>query len=789
MHLQHYWDIVRRWWWLMAACAAVAAGLSYVATLGMPRTYQATTTVMVGQALQQANPSGGDLYISQQLAQTYAQMVLRQPILGGAAQALGLEYAPTADTVSTRLVPDTQLLEISVRDASPENARALADEIARQLILQSPTGREESERQAFMRQRLAELEASIQQTEKSIAEEQAKLDAANSARAIQQHQANIAALEQRLASDESTYAALRTSVQGANYISVVEYAALPSRPISPNVLQTVLIAAAIGLGLGVGAVMLIESFDDTIKSMDEVTRLTQLPVLGAIARIEGKSDSEKLIVSRQPFSPEAEAYRALRTRLRFSFVDRPMRTLMVTSPVPADGKSLTLANLAVAMAQAGVRVIMVDTDLRRPALHKFFNVPNAEGLSSLLLASELAVRTYLQETGVENLRLLPCGRPLPNPAEALGSERMSQVIKALLDEADLVLFDSSPVLAVTDAVVLAAQMKEGGVLLVTNAGGTRRGMAKRAVQELQRAKARLLGVIVNRLDIRQGAAYYRQYYRYHAAGDEEEQGRVRYPGLRRLWPEALQRRIGLAWEAASAAFRLRPASAAHRRGMWVMAGASVLLLLAVGGLILLNRANLRSQSAPPAVTGTVLPPTATATATSTPTPQPRPTLRPGESYYVVREGDTLAGIASRHGVTIDALREVNMLASRTVILGQLLIIPPAPTPTATPTLTPSPTRTSTATATPTPTRTPTVTPTLTPTATPTRIPPTRVRRTPTFTPSPTLSPTPTETATPSPPVEQPPVSTNPPPPLPTNPPPPLPTNPPPPEPTSQPPQP
>jgi len=769
----------------MAACAAVAAGLSYVATLGMPRTYQATTTVMVGQALQQANPSGGDLYISQQLAQTYAQMVLRQPILGGAAEALGLEYTPTADTVFTRLVPDTQLLEISVHDTVPKRAQALADEIAHQLILQSPTGREESERQGFMRQRLAELEASIQQTEESIAAEQAKLDAANSARAIQQYEANIAALEQRLSSDESTYASLLALVEGgSNYVSVVEYAALPSRPISPNVLKTVLIAAAVGLGLAVGSVVLIESLDDTIRSMDEVTRITQLPVLGAITPIEGKSYADKLIVSRQPFSPEAEAYRALRTRIRFSFVDRPMHTLMVASPAPSDGKSLTLANLAVAIAQAGVRVIMVDTDLRRPVLHKFFNVSNAEGLSSILLTSGCMVGTYLQETGVENLRLLPCGRPIPNPAEVLGSERMSQVIEALLNEADLVLFDSSPILAVTDALVLAAQLREGGVLLVANAGGTRRGMAKRAVQELQRTKARLLGVILNRLDIRKSGAYYHQYYRYHTTRDEEEQKRVRYPWLRRLWPEALRGRIGSAWEAAGTAFSIRPTPGAPRRSLRMMAGATALLLL-VGGLILLNRADLQPQPTPPVITGTFLPPTATATAASTPTPtpQPPPTLMPGQSYYVVREGDTLAGIASRHGVTIDALREVNMLASRTIIIGQLLIIPPAPTPTATPTHTPAPTRTPTATATPTLTPTPTVTPTFTPTATRTRIP---LTRTPTPTATPTFTPELTETATLSPPVDQPPAPTNPPPVLPTNPPPPEPTNPPPPEPTNPP---
>lgn len=535
MELREYWNILKRWWWLMVACVVVAAGSSYVGTRGMPRIYQATTTVMVGQTLQQSNPTSGDLWISEQLAQTYAQMVQRQPILGGAAQALGLEYTPAPDTVSTRLVPGTQLLEISVRDTIPERAQALADEIANQLILQSPTAREDAERQAFVLQRLAGLEANIRLTEEKIAEEQAKLEAANSARAIQQYQENINALEQRLASYESTYASFLTSVQGGtNYISIVEPATLPTWPISPNVTQTVLLAAAIGLALAVGGALLIEFLDDTLKSPDEIARTTQLPVLGTIARIDGESYAEKLIVHHQPLSVIAEAYRTLRTNVRFSFVDRPMRTLMVASPGPSEGKSLTLANLAVAMAQSGLRVIVVDTDLRRPTLHKIFNVFNTEGLNSILLNPESEPELYLQDTGVENLQLLPCGPLPPNPAEVLGSERMGALIDTLLAKADLVIFDSAPVLVVTDAAVLAARLRDSGVLLVTDVGKTRRGLAKRAVEELQRVHANVLGVVANRISTHAGSEYYYQYYQdYAEQGDDEQRRSPRRTGLQR----------------------------------------------------------------------------------------------------------------------------------------------------------------------------------------------------------------------------------------------------------------
>ena len=138
MELEQYVSVLRRWWWLVAACVIVATGSSYYGTTQMPRIYQATTTVMVGQSLQQADPNTQDLYISRELAQTYAEMVKRRPILESAAQALGLSYIPSGGNVSTRQVAGTQLVEISVRDTDPDRARALADEIANQLILKSP---------------------------------------------------------------------------------------------------------------------------------------------------------------------------------------------------------------------------------------------------------------------------------------------------------------------------------------------------------------------------------------------------------------------------------------------------------------------------------------------------------------------------------------------------------------------------------------------------------------------------------------------------------------------------
>lgn len=531
MQLEQYFAVIRKWLWLIAASVLIATVSSYLGTLQMPRIYQATTTVMVGQVLEQPDPNSQDLYLSQQLAYTYADMARRRPILKGVAEALELDYVPSAQDVSARQVPGTQLLEIAVRDTYPERAMVIANGIAYQLILQSPTqAREGQERRAFLQTQLEDLQSRIRETQGEIDEEQARLESANSARAIQQHQANIAALEQKLSNYQSAYAALLPAVEGGvNYISVVEPATMPTVPISPRVGMTVMLASAIGLILAVGGAFLIEYLDDTIKTSDDVTRTIGLPTLAGIARIEGRTYPDKLIAVRHPLSPTVESYRLLCANLRFSSVDKPLKTLMVNSPGPGQGKSLTLANLAVVMARSGLRVAAVDTDLRRPVLHKIFGLPNTRGLSDAILHSNPPVSELLQVTEVENLWVLASGSLPPNPAELLGSERMGAIIEELKEHVDMVLLDSPPVLAVADAVILGTRVD--GVLLVSDVGHTRRNEARQGAEEFRRVRANLLGVVLNRLPRRRGD-YYRHYY-YQSEDGKRKKGR---------WRSWLQRR-------------------------------------------------------------------------------------------------------------------------------------------------------------------------------------------------------------------------------------------------------
>lgn len=212
-----------------------------------------------------------------------------------------------------------------------------------------------------------------------------------------------------------------------------------------------------------------------------------------------------LITLTDPRSPAAEAYRTLRTNLLFSSVDDPVRAVIVTSPAPEEGKSTALANLAVTMAQSGRRTIIVDADLRRPTQHEIWGVSSEPGLTSMML-EDLATPP-LVDVGVENLRLLPSGPLPPNPADLVGAARMDAVIERLHQEADFLLFDAPPVIAVSDAAVMASKLD--GVLLVVRAGSTRRDDAEQAKQTLERLNVRIVGAVLTnaQLDQRRGRYY------------------------------------------------------------------------------------------------------------------------------------------------------------------------------------------------------------------------------------------------------------------------------------------
>jgi capsular exopolysaccharide synthesis family protein len=296
---------------------------------------------------------------------------------------------------------------------------------------------------------------------------------------------------------------------------LVTPASTPLRPDSPQPRRDAVVALVVGLLLGVAFALLREHLDDSVKTKDELERVSDgLPTLGIVPREAGWKDREEAyVVSRdEPFSPSAEAFRSLRTAIQFIGLDRPVHTLQITSPNAGEGKTSTLSNLAVALARAGKRVGLVCCDLRRPRLHEFFGIPNTVGFTSVLLGEVSLDAAMVRVHGEANLAVLPSGPLPPNPSELLASPRTAEVLTALQAHFDVVLVDSPPVLPATDAAVISGRVDVS--LLVANAGETGRKEMTRAIELLRQVDAPLIGVVLNGARNEPGSGYgYHHHYR------------------------------------------------------------------------------------------------------------------------------------------------------------------------------------------------------------------------------------------------------------------------------------
>jgi non-specific protein-tyrosine kinase len=315
-----------------------------------------------------------------------------------------------------------------------------------------------------------------------------------------------------------------TDLSQPGSVSVVELATMPTSPVKPQIPLNVALGIVAGLVVAAGLVLFMEYLDDTVKSEQDVERLAGLTTLGMVVRF-GRRGSRQPVSGYGSRSPAAEAYRAIRTSVQFASMDRPGQVLLVTSPNAGDGKSTTAANLAVTMASAGKRVVLVDGDLRKPSLHQVFNLENKVGLTSALLSGNGA-RSCIQSSGFDNLLVLASGPLPPNPSELLSSPRMRDLVEALRREADVVVMDSPPALLVTDATLLAALAD--GTILVAEAGRTRSAALRQAVDGLSRATDRLLGVVLNKTG-RRGTAAYHHYYQASDAARKRKSSRARTP--------------------------------------------------------------------------------------------------------------------------------------------------------------------------------------------------------------------------------------------------------------------
>lgn len=293
-------------------------------------------------------------------------------------------------------------------------------------------------------------------------------------------------------------------------VNVLDYARPQLTPSKPNVRYNLMVGLIAALVLALGLAFGLELLDNTLSSQEQVEERLGLAFLGIIPSLAGKdrqAPHSDLVAFEQPKSAVAECCRAIRTNLLFMSPERPLKSILVTSAGPRDGKTTSAASLAITMAESGKRVLLVDADLRRPRVHNAFKVANGSGLSSLILG-EGTLGDTVKASGVPNLSLLTCGPIPPNPAELLHTDGFKKVLAQMMTEYDQVIIDSPPVGAVADAVVVSTQVD--GTLLVVKNQVTSRDLAKRAVRALRDVNARIFGAILNDIDLedRQAGGYY-----------------------------------------------------------------------------------------------------------------------------------------------------------------------------------------------------------------------------------------------------------------------------------------
>jgi capsular exopolysaccharide synthesis family protein len=330
-------------------------------------------------------------------------------------------------------------------------------------------------------------------------------------------------LRNRLSASEMT--GRMNSSLDSTYVKRLDNALVPTSPVSPDVRVNASIAGGLAFFIGLGLLMLAVFLDRSIKTTSDAQQAAAVPVVGVIPMVPEAdlgTDNDKsrdLYVHEHPTSAVAECCRSLRTNVLFSGAERRLKTIAVSSANPREGKTTSVIYLGITMAQSNQRVLLIDTDMRRPRLHESMGIPRKEGVTNLILGDN-RYEEMIKPTEIPNLFVLPCGPTPPNPAELLMTNRFETVLKELESRFDLIILDSPPLQPVTDAVVLSKLVD--GVIMVVRAGKTRREEIKRATRQLRTVGGTIIGVIVNEFDARSRDAYYYNYYGYHGSPEDQK---------------------------------------------------------------------------------------------------------------------------------------------------------------------------------------------------------------------------------------------------------------------------
>jgi capsular exopolysaccharide synthesis family protein len=490
-----------RWWWILVIVPAIAVAIGYAVTKSQTRVYEATATVMVGGFTQTPQISRDDIIAREVFTQSYAEMALRQPVLDGVVETLGLDFpwVELKDIVHVAIVEGAPLIEVGAEASNPQTAEAIAGELANQLIRLSQDQGDESSSRQFVEQEVDSLQIRIEKGRQRLATLEAQVTQKIPADELNQLKLEIDTLQRFVADWEDTYSRLLVLL-GANgsqnSLTIIEEARANPEPVSPRKTLNLVISFCLGLVLAVGTVFAIDLFDDRIRTGEELKQKLGLNHLGTVTRMKGKDYDGKLVAGQNPSYGTALFYRKILENIGLTGrAERRVKSLLITSPRLREGKSVTVSNLGIMIARSGLRTVLVDVDWKKPTQHHLFQVPNEVGLMDLLTNSELITKEHLRDTGLQNLQVLTTGNLPDNPIEALQADRMKKILADLAKVSDVVLLDS-PSTAIMESAVLFNLVD--GVILVIDSGRTTMAAAKQSLLSLNLTGGKLLGGILNR---------------------------------------------------------------------------------------------------------------------------------------------------------------------------------------------------------------------------------------------------------------------------------------------------
>lgn len=520
--IKQYLYLFWQWAWLIILVAVLSGVGAFVYSQQITPVFQAVATALVDvPAINTTEYSA--VIASERLSRTYSQIMTNTAVMQETINRLGLQLEPAdlAEMISAQGVADSQLIRVSVQSTDPLAAAAIANTVIE--VFSADVKETQASRYTLSKSSL----------ELQMADIEGKINDLNNHLQSATRETEIDNLETKIAQYQGIYSTLLNSyeqirlseAQTITSLSLIEPAVVPEAPIQPRVMMNTAIGGLTGLLLTAGGIFAIDALDDKIKSPQDVKEKLGLPVLGVIDTF-AQTNGDTLIAATQPRSWITEAFRTLRTNVQFASIDKELKSLLITSAEPGEGKTVVAANLAVVFAQSGRKTIAMDADMRHPQMHERFDITNNRGITSFFYdRKDLQVEQFWRTTGSnENLKVLTSGKLPPNPAELLASDRMKDLIETIKNNSEMLIIDSPPILAVTDAVVLAPLVD--GVLVVVQPGKTQFGPVLQSIEQLKRANANILGVVVKFMG-RRGNKFARRYgyytgseYNYHQTARE-----------------------------------------------------------------------------------------------------------------------------------------------------------------------------------------------------------------------------------------------------------------------------